>query len=74
MDRPRRLESIWRRHDPNLRHHAPVLMFENMAVIDEIAELAERNVEHDRRRGAVAAPPLLDGADAALVVHHLIAN
>ena len=38
-----------RRHHLDLRHHASVLVFENVAVIDELAELRERNVHDDRR-------------------------
>ena len=28
--------SVRRRHHPDLRHHAPVLVFEDVAVIDEL--------------------------------------
>ncbi len=36
VGRPDRLRL---RHDPDFRHHAPVLMLEDVAVIDEIARL-----------------------------------
>ena len=35
--------------DLDLRHHASVLVFENMTVVDELTDLGERNVDHDRR-------------------------
>ena len=38
-------------------------MFENVAVIDKLAELRERDIEDDRGRGTLAAAPLIDGAN-----------
>jgi hypothetical protein len=35
-------------HDPNLSHHATILVFENVAVKDKVTNLRERNIEHDR--------------------------
>src|ERR1700716_635033 len=59
-------------HDP--RHHASVLVLEDVAVIDELAELRERDVEDLRGRCAMTAAPLRDGADAVLVGEDLIRN
>ena len=62
----RLIVSVRRRNDLDLRHHAPVLVFEDMAMVDEFAELSERDVEHHRRRGAVPIVPLVDGANPVL--------
>ena len=51
--------------DANPRHHAAVLMFEDMAVIDEIAGDREGNIHSDRMRRAGAFAPIIDtGTDA----------
>src|SRR5262249_37190099 len=64
--------SVGRRHALDSRHHAPVLVLQDVAVVDEFAELREWDVEHDRWRLATAAAPLRDRADAVLVVVDLI--
>ena len=46
-------------------------MLEDVTVVDELADLRERNIDDHRLRRALAAPPLLDAADAALGVHDL---
>src|SRR5262245_40982457 len=60
----------WHHLDPS--HHAPILMLADVTVVDELAELRERDAQHDRRRLAMAAAPLRNGADAVLVVVDLI--
>ena len=37
-------------------------------MINELAELRERDIDDDRRRSALAVAPLIDGADAVLAV------
>src|SRR5258708_2602896 len=64
--------SIGRRHDHDPRHHTSVLVLEDVAVIDELAQLGERDLLDDRRRGASAVAPLGNGANAVLVVADLI--
>ena len=49
-------------------------MFENVTVIDKLAELRERDVEDDWGRDTLASAPLLDGADAVLGLHDLVRN
>ena len=44
------LNSIWRRHHADLRHHAPVFVFEDVAVVDELTHLGEGDNDHQRRR------------------------
>src|SRR5262249_24543197 len=46
----RRRSSLWSGHHLDTRHHAPVLVPEDVAVIDELAELRELDVEHLRIR------------------------
>src|SRR5882672_6462840 len=72
MPRAENTTSVGRRHDDDPRHHAPVLVLEDVAVVDEFPELGERDVEDLRGRLAMAAAPLRDGADAVLVVQDLI--
>src|SRR3981081_4371726 len=62
----RHLPADGRRHHLDLRHHAPVLMLENMAMVDELSELGERNIDHQRLRGALPIAPLVDGANPVL--------
>ena len=38
---------VWHHLDP--RHHAPILVLEDMTVADELAAFGEGNVHHDRR-------------------------
>ncbi len=59
-----------RRHDLNCRHHATVLVGEDMAVVDELAELRERVLNEERRRSTVAAAPLRNRAIAVLIIRH----
>lgn len=54
--------------DPDLGHHATVLVLEDMAVKDKIANLRKRYIEHDRCRCALTRTPLIDCASAILRV------
>src|SRR5258707_12051669 len=65
--RPKTPTSVGRRHHDDPRHHAPVLVLEDVAVIDEFPELRERDVEDLRRRRALVCAPLRDSADPVLV-------
>src|SRR5215510_5793140 len=69
---PFRLVGRWHNHDPG--HHAPVLVLEDVAVIDELAELAERYLLNDRGRDAMALAPLRRQADAVLIVVDLVGD
>src|ERR1700730_4418968 len=56
-----------RGHHLDLRHHAPVLMLEDVAVEYEFAQLGEWNVDDHWRRGTLAVVPLIDRAVTVLV-------
>src|SRR5262249_29300293 len=64
----RRRSSLWSGHHLDTRHHAPVLVLEDVAVIDELTELRELDVEHLRVRRAPAFAPVVDGANPVLIV------
>jgi hypothetical protein len=61
--------SVRRLHHSDLSHHARILVSEDVAVVDELAELGERNVYDDGRRGTLAIAPLIDRADSVLLLH-----
>ena len=72
---PSRLRNVGlerRRNHLDLRHHPSVLMLEDVAVVDELTKIRECDIDLERRRSTVAASPLIDRTDTALVVHHLI--
>src|SRR5580693_10400545 len=75
-DRPRaaksNIVSIGGRHHLDPRHHATVLVLEDVAVVDEFSKLGERDVENLRVRVAMAVAPLRYRADAVLVVEDLV--
>src|SRR4051794_40754216 len=62
-------DSVRRRHHTDLRHHAPILVFENMTVVDELTELGERNVYYGGSRRTLALAPLIGCANAVLPFH-----
>src|SRR6185437_5323159 len=62
-------------NDANVRHHATVLMFQDVAVIDKIANLRKRNLDLDRRHLAGSALPGRDATVAfrtAVIHRHVI--
>jgi len=66
------LVSIGVRHHVDLRHHVSILVLEDIAVVDELAEFGEGDIHHDRRRSTLPAAPLVDGADAVLIVEDVV--
>src|SRR5215467_5316815 len=67
-----RAASERRGHHLDPRHHAPVLVLEDMAVVDKFPELRERDVEDLSGRLTTTTAPLSDGADIVLVVGDII--
>ncbi len=61
---PRGRSLIVIRHYADMCHHSAVFVFQNMAVIDEVAELGERDFDHDRCHVACTAAPRSNGSIA----------
>ena len=70
VGRPVRLASLFRRSDhADAGHHPAVLVFEDVAVVDEVARDRERDVDHLRVGLAGARVPGRDGFAIAAAVH-----